>query len=132
MTTPWLNLPGDFKIAMRPRLPDAVRAISDAVGENTGAAAAGEKFQRDVRTAVKVALDRFVDLARTDEPALPPRIREVFVGLGAAEARENRGPETVLASLRIAARLLLREATLALSEQRPVSVAEVIDLADAT
>jgi hypothetical protein len=132
MTTPWLNLPGDFAIAMRPRLPDAEQAISAAVGENTGTAAAGEKFQRDVRTAVKVALDRFVDLAGTDEPALPPRIREVFVGLGAAEARENRGPETVLASLRIAARLLLREATLALSEQRPVSVAEVIDLADAT
>jgi hypothetical protein len=115
---------------MRPRLPAAVAAIASAVGENSETG--GEKFERDVRTAVQVALDRFLDLAGTDQPALPPRIREVFVALGAAEARESRGPEALLASLRIASRLLLRTATEALAEQRPVSVAEVIDLSDAT
>jgi hypothetical protein len=127
---PWLHLPADLAVAMRPRLPAAVAAIAAAV--EAGSEAGGEKFERDVRTAVQVALDRFVDLAGTDEPALPPRIREVFVALGAAEARENRGPEALLASLRIASRLLLRTATQALAEQRPVSVAEVIDLSDAT
>ncbi|MBO3739255.1 PucR family transcriptional regulator [Actinoplanes flavus] len=130
MNTPWQNLPTDLAVAMRPRLPAAVREIATAVRESPGAGA-GEKFERDVRTAVTVALDRFLDLAGTREPALPPRIREVFVALGAAEARENRGPETLLASLRIAARLLLRTATEALGELRPVSVAEVIDLSDA-
>ena len=45
-----------------------------------------------------VALERFLDLVGTDEPALPPRSREVFVGLGAAEAREDRGPEALLAA----------------------------------
>ncbi|GIE81883.1 hypothetical protein Aph02nite_78330 [Actinoplanes philippinensis] len=128
--SPWLHLPADLAVAMRPRLPAAVAAIVTAVGESSEAA--GEKFERDVRTAVQVALDRFLDLAGTDEPALPPRTREVFVALGAAEARENRGPEALLASLRVASRLLLRTATQALAEQRPVSVAEVIDLSDAT
>ncbi|KHD77437.1 PucR family transcriptional regulator [Actinoplanes utahensis] len=127
---PWLHVPADLADAMRPRLPDVVPAIAGAVGAvSTGA---GEKFERDVRTAVQVALERFLELAGTDEPALPPRIREVFVALGAAEARENRGPETLLASLRIAGRLLLRTATLALEESRPVSVAEVVELSDAT
>jgi hypothetical protein len=129
-TTPWRHLPADLAPAMRPRLPAAVQEIATAVRESPGAGA-GEKFERDVRTAVRVALDRFLDLAGTGEPALPPRIREVFVALGAAEARENRGPETLLASLRIASRLLLRTATQSLAEQRPVSVAEVIDLSDA-
>ncbi|MEV0900548.1 helix-turn-helix domain-containing protein [Actinoplanes sp. NPDC049802] len=131
MTTPWQNLPTDLALAMRPRLPAAVQEIATAVRESPGAGA-GEKFERDVRTAVQVALDRFLDLAGTREPALSPPIREVFVALGAAEARENRGPETLLASLRVASRLLLRTATQALGELRPVSVAEVIDLSDAT
>jgi hypothetical protein len=128
--SPWLHVPADLAVAMRPRLPAAVAAIAAAVGESSDAG--GDKFERDVRTAVQVALDRFLDLAGTDEPALPPRIREVFVALGAAEARESRGPEALLASLRVASRLLLRTATEALAEQRPVSVAEVIDLSDAT
>ena len=69
------------------------------------------KFKRDVRTAVQVALERFLDLVGTDEPALPPPVREVFVALGAAEAREDRGPEALLAALRTASRLMLRTAS---------------------
>jgi hypothetical protein len=127
---PWLHVPADLAAAMRPRLPAAVEAIAAAVG-SAEPGLAGDRSARYVRTAVQVALDRFLDLAGTGEPALPLRTREVFVALGAAEARENRGPETLLASLRIAARLLLRAATQALGELRPVSVAEVIDLSDA-
>ncbi|MFI1990790.1 PucR family transcriptional regulator [Actinoplanes sp. NPDC020271] len=134
MTTPWQRVPSDLAAAMRPRLPTAVRAIAEAVAEaNPGSAeTAGEKFNRDVRTAVQVALERFVDLAGTGEPALPPPIREVFVALGAAEARENRGPEFLLGALRTAARLLLRAASQSLAESRPVTVDEIIDLSDAT
>src|ERR1044071_4681090 len=124
MTTPWRRVPTDLAAAMRPRLPDAVAAIAVAVaGMNPAFAdATGVKFERDIRTAVQVALDRFLDLAGTDEPALPPRIREVFVALGAAEARENHGPEVLLAALRTAARLLLRTASQSLAESRPVTV----------
>jgi hypothetical protein len=131
MDTPWQRLPSDLAAAMRPRLPEAVQAIAGAVGENAPESA-GAKFRRDAYTAVRVALDRFADLAGTAEPALPPPIREVFVALGAAEARENRGPELLLGALRTAARMLLRTASQSLAEVRPVTVDELIDLADAT
>ena len=112
--TPWQRLPadladGDAAAAWRrpcgrsptpsPRRRPAFAAIEDA------------KFERDVRTAVQVALERFLDLVGTDEPALPPPVREVFVALGAAEAREDRGPEVLLAALRMASRLMLRTAS---------------------
>lgn len=131
--TPWQRLPLDLSAAMRPRLQSTVRAIAAAVTGATPAFAtiADAKFQRDVRTAVQVALERFLDLVGTDEPALPPRSREVFVALGAAEAREDRGPEALLAALRIASRLMLRMASESLAQVRPVDTAELIDLSDA-
>jgi len=115
---------------MRPRLPAAVQAIAGAVTEATaGLVKTGTaKFERDARSAVEVALARFVDLAGTDEPALPPRFREVFVALGAAEAREHRGPEVLLAALRTASRLLLRMASESLAGLRPVDLDELIEL----
>ncbi|GAB7044027.1 MULTISPECIES: PucR family transcriptional regulator [Catenuloplanes] len=129
--TPWHRLPADLAAAMRPRLPSAARTIADAVAATTPAFAAGAHVDRDVRAPVQVALERFADLAGTDEPALPPRIREVFVALGAGEARENRGPELLLGALRTASRLMLRLASEALAGLRPVSVDELIDLSDA-
>ncbi|MEU4428525.1 helix-turn-helix domain-containing protein [Actinoplanes sp. NPDC024001] len=128
--TPWQRLPPDLAAAMRPRLPGAIQAIVAGTAPTFGTA--GAKFERDVHTAVQVALERFADLAGTGEPALPPRIREVFVALGAAEARENRGPEVLLGALRTAARMLLRTASQSLAEVRPVTVDELIDLAEAT
>ena len=132
--TPWQRLPADLPTAMRPRLAATVRAIADAVTAATPAFAhtGNAKFERDVRTAVQVALERFLDLSGTDEPALPPRIREVFVALGAAEARENRGPEVLLSALRMANRLMLRMASESLAGVRPVAVEELIDLSDAS
>jgi hypothetical protein len=118
---------------MRPRLPATVRALAGAVIEATPAFATIEdaKFASDARTAVRVALERFLDLVGTDQPALPPRVREVFVALGAAEAREDRGPEALLAALRMAARRLLRMAAESLAEVRPVGTDLLIDLSDA-
>ena len=131
---PWRRLPADVATALRPRLPDAVEAVADAVTAATPAFAAIEdsKFDRDLRTAVRVALEHFLDLVGTDEPALPPQVREVFVALGAAEAREDRGPETLLAALRTASRLMLRTAYESLARVRPVSTGELLDLSEAT
>jgi len=128
--TPWHRLPPGLAGAMRPQLPATVRAIADAVTASTPAFTAmeSEKFRRDVHAAVLVALERFLDLIGTDEPALPRPVREVFVALGAAEARENRGPEALLAAMRAAARLLLRAAATALGE---IDVGLLIDLSDA-
>ncbi len=118
---------------MRPRLAATVQAIADSVTDATPAFATIEdsKFERDVHTAVHVALERFLDLVGTDEPALPPRFRDVFVALGAAEARENRGPEALLAALRIASRLMLRTACETLALVRPVDTEMLVDLSEA-
>ncbi|GAA3388165.1 PucR family transcriptional regulator [Cryptosporangium minutisporangium] len=130
---PWRSLPPDLADAMRPRLEQTVREIADAVTATSPAfrSISDPKFERDVRTAVTVALERFLDLAGTDQPALPPQSREVFASLGAAEAREERGPEALLAAFRTASRLILRTCGEALARRRPVSAEELIDLSDA-
>jgi len=131
--TPWHRLSTDLSAAMRPQLAATVREVADALTEATPVFAESDnsKFERDLRTAVTVALERFLELVGTDEPALPPHSREVFAGLGAAEARENRGPEALLAAFRMASRVMLRKACEALAVVRPVDTAELIDLSDA-
>ncbi|EXG80065.1 PucR family transcriptional regulator [Cryptosporangium arvum] len=131
--TPWQRLPPDLATALRPRFDETVREIADAVTAASPAfrGISDPKFPRDVKTAVTVALGRFLDLAGTGSPALPPETRAVFVGLGAAEAREERGPDVLLAAFRTAARLMMRACGEALARLRPVSAAELIDLSDA-
>jgi len=130
---PWRRLPPDLADALRPRFEETVREIADAVTATSPAfrGISDPKFSRDVRTAVTVALERFLDLAGTDEPALPPQSRAVFLGLGAAEAREERGPEVLLGAFRAASRMMLRTCGEALARLRPVSAEELIDLSDA-
>src|SRR5262245_3693712 len=115
---------------MRPQLPATVQAIADAVTAATPAFTAieSDKLRRDIHAAVRVALERFLELIGTDEPALPPHFRAIFVALGAAEARENRGPEALLAAMRTAARLLLRAAATSLAS---TDVEALVDLSDA-
>jgi len=118
---------------MRPRLAATTQAVASAITAAVPAfATAGEpKVTRDVQAAVQVALEHFFDLVGTSEPALAPRAREVFLALGAAEAREDRGPEALLAALRTASRVLLRTAAEALAEVGVVDTAALIDLSDA-
>ncbi|MDG4771469.1 helix-turn-helix domain-containing protein [Solwaraspora sp. WMMD792] len=131
--TPWQRLPAELAPAMRPRLAAVVDTVAAAVTELTPEFVGIDdpKFRADVRTAVDVALQRFLDLVGTTEPALPPRVREVFVALGAAEAREDRGPQALLAALRVAGRLLLRQVGQALATVRPVDAEALADCADA-
>jgi hypothetical protein len=118
---------------MRPRLEATVQAIASAVTAEVPAFTTIDdaKFSRDVLTAVQVALERFLDLVGTSEPALAPRARELFLALGAAEAREDRGPEALLAALRTASRVLLRTAAESLAQLRVLDTAALIDLSDA-
>jgi hypothetical protein len=131
--TPWQRLPPELAAAMRPRLPATVQAIADAITVATPAFAGIEdaKFTRDVHTAVQAAVERFLELVGTDDAALPAGVREVFVALGAGEAREDRGPEALLAALRMASRLLLRTASESLAELGPVDAVALVDLSDA-
>lgn len=133
--TPWQRLPAALAPALRGRMTAMVDAVA---GELTGSIYAGiddAKVAQDVRRGVKVALERFVDLVGTDAPALPDDVRDTFVNLGAAEAREDRAPETLLAALRTSARLMLRETAEALVQAlphaHPLATEDLLDLADA-
>ncbi|MEJ2577860.1 MAG: helix-turn-helix domain-containing protein [Kineosporiaceae bacterium] len=158
--TPWRRLPPELAAAIRPELDEVVRAVVGAVagtgagtptGVGTGAGPptgvgtgarndpengpgrdlGRDKLAQDIRTGVRVALEGFLDLLGTDGEALSPRVREVFVGLGAAEARSGHGPESLLPALRAASRVLLRLASRTLAELRPVEVEDLIDLSGA-
>lgn len=132
--TPWRRLPPDVASALRPVLGQAAREVSAEVTGSVPAFAAigaSAKFSRDLDAAVRAGLERFVDLIATSQEALTPAVRERFTGLGAAEARDGRGPETLLSALRVASRLALRAAVDAVTGSRAIGVREVVDLSDA-
>lgn len=128
---PWQRLPAELVPVLRPRIENTVQSVVDEITTSVFAESGNPKVERDIERGVRVAVERFADLIGTADPALPPGVRETFVELGAAEAREERTPETLLAALRIAARVLLRTTTEALAAARPPTTNDVIDLSDA-
>lgn len=129
---PWQRLPAGLADALRPRLDGTAEELADAITSAPEIARLrSPKFDHDVRAAARVALGRFVALVGTAEPALPPPVREEFVALGAAEAREDRGPDALIAGFRAGSRLLLRSTVRALEALRPVDADLLLDLADA-
>ena len=132
-STPWQLLPPELAGALGARLAPTVDAVARNVSESVPAFAEIDdpKFKRDVHAAVQVAVQRFRDLIGTDQPALPAEVRETFVALGAAEAREDRSPDVLLAALRTASRGLLRSASEVFADIRPLEDGELLDLADA-
>jgi hypothetical protein len=133
-TAPWSRLPADVASALRPVLAQTAREVAAEVTGSIPAFAeigGGAKFSRDLDAAVGAGLERFVDLVATGQEALTPAVAELFTGLGAAEARDCRGPEILLSALRISSRLMLRATVDAVARSRPVGVREVMDLSDA-
>jgi hypothetical protein len=106
-------------------------SANSSAADSSAADSSAAKFSRDLDAAVRTGLERFADLVATGQEALTPVVRELFTGLGAAEARDGRGPEILLSALRISSRLLLRGAADAVARSRPVGVREVVDLSDA-
>jgi hypothetical protein len=130
-TTPWQRLPAPLVPALRGRMAALVDAVAGEITGSVYADVKDAKVTHDVRRGVGAALERFADLVGTDEAALPAGVRETFVDLGAAEAREDRPPEMLLAALRTSARVMLRETSEALAQARPLTTEDLIDLSDA-
>jgi hypothetical protein len=129
---PWSRLPGDLAARLNARLASTAEALAAAaIATPRFAEIADPKFTADVDTAVRVALERFVALIGTSDPALPTSVRDVYVGLGAAEARDERGTEVLVTALRAAARALFRIAATELAETGAGSTDELVDLSDA-
>lgn len=130
---PWRLLDPGIAAAITTRFDEIADEIADGVTRSVPEFADSDsaKNRRDIDEAVTVALRRFVQLIGTDEAALSPEASEVFVGIGAAEAREARGPQVLFAALRAASRLMLRELVDAVARHGAVSTDAVIELSDA-
>lgn len=130
---PWLGLGPEVATALGQQLDEVVRQLAEGIAASVPEFATIDdpRFARDTVEAVTAALERFVSLVGADEPALSREIRETFVSLGAAEARENRGPNAVISALRVGARLLLSETTAAVRTVVPLTSEHVLQIADA-
>lgn len=129
--TPWQRLPAALVPALRARLETIVDTVASEITASVFIGVDNSRITQDVRRGVRVAVEHFLELVGTDEPAMPVRVRETFVELGAAEAREDRTPETLLSALRAAARVMLRTMSDALADVRPLETEDLIDLSDA-
>ena len=91
-------------VALRPGLERVISDVIAAVGAEVPAysLAADEGVQQALRTGVRVALERLMDLLGADQPALGPAAA-VYERIGAAEYREQRPLEAVLAAYRVGA-----------------------------
>ena len=117
---PWRTLPQDIGPLVQPYAPQFVEELHEALEREIpvflSVARTDPNFSSDVEMAVNLAATSFLSLIGHDEPALSPESRDVFTRLGADEAREGRGVETLLAAYRVGARLALRIIVLALED----------------
>jgi PucR-like helix-turn-helix protein len=104
------RLPPETAVALRPALPGLAEEIIEGIRKEVPEYARELRgaFGHNVRTGVEVALRRFVDAI--EHPGEPPaaRGRDVYVALGAGEAREGRSLDALLAAYRVGARISWR------------------------
>lgn len=105
---------------MNPYVPQFVEELREALEREVPVfvtvARTDPTFSKDVETAVNLAATSFISVIGQDTPALTTDSHAVFTQLGADEAHEGRGLETLLAAYRVGARLALRIIVLALED----------------
>src|SRR3954468_22350971 len=103
-------LPPESGAVLRPALPGIGEAILEAIRAEVPeyARPLTGTFGANVRRGVEVALRRFVDSLEHPGGAPAQRGREVYVGLGAGEAREGRSLDSLLSAYRVGARVAWR------------------------
>src|SRR4051794_40577207 len=103
-------LPPEAAAPLRPALPGLAEEIIEAIRNEVPEYARELRgaFGRNVRVGVEVALRRFIDAI--EHPGEPPaaRGRDVYLALGAGEAREGRSLDALLAAYRVGARVSWR------------------------
>lgn len=101
---PWAALDPRVAAPLRPRVPQLVREVLDAV---QSAVPEYSALDPAVSRGVHVALDGFLDLVEGgDETRLPGR--EVYVRFGQAQARQGRSLDALLHAYRAGARVAWR------------------------
>jgi hypothetical protein len=107
---PWLRLPVEVSEVLRPAISRVVEEIIEAIPQDVPVYAMPMegRFGQGVRQGVQVALNRFLDLPETRQPALSQDSRWVYEALGRGEVRSGRSLESLLAAYRSGARVTFR------------------------
>lgn len=107
---PWFRLPVEVSEVIRPAIKDVVEEIIAVIPQDVPVYAMPMegRFGQGVRQGVQVALNRFLDLPETRQPALSEDSRWVYEALGRGEVRSGRSLESLLAAYRSGARVTFR------------------------
>jgi hypothetical protein len=107
---PWLSLPTEVAVVLRPVVKEIVEAIIDGIPRDVPVYAMPMegRFGQGVRQGVTIALNRFLDLPGTRLPALSEDGKWVYENLGRGEVRSGRSLESLLAAYRYGARVTFR------------------------
>jgi len=100
----------DIGHRLRPALPSVAVEIIDTIAREVPSYSRPLEgtFGAGVRRGVEVALNRFLDLPGSTQPALQSRDRDVYLALGRGELRQGRTLEVLLAAYRVGARVAFR------------------------
>lgn len=107
---PWLRLPVEVSEVLRPAIGQVVEEIIAVIPQDVPVYAMPMegRFGQGVRQGVQVALNRFLDLPETRQPALSEDSRWVYEALGRGEVRSGRSLESLLAAYRSGAKVTFR------------------------
>ncbi|HET7399707.1 MAG TPA: helix-turn-helix domain-containing protein [Intrasporangium sp.] len=107
---PWLSLPAEISVQLRPAFADVVEEIISTIPHTVPdyALPMEGRFGQGIRQGVGVALDRFLDLPGTRLPALSEDSKWIYERLGRGEVRAGRSLESLLAAYRAGARVTFR------------------------
>lgn len=107
---PWAALPQQLGPLLRPDLPAVVEDVIATISREVPSYARPLEgtFGEGILHGVQIALERFLDLPGTDDPALPTHSRGVYIALGRGELRQGRSLEALLGAYRAGARVTFR------------------------
>jgi hypothetical protein len=129
---PWTLLDRTIARMLRPAVPLAVDAALSEIGEDLpvfGGELYGA-FGHAVRRGIELALTRLLDLLGSPDPALDPRLVQLYESFGEAESRQGRPMDTLLAAYRIGARVTWAQFSAAAVEAG-VETRQLVTLAEA-
>jgi hypothetical protein len=126
-------LPADIAGRLRPALPGVVEELIDMIAREVPSYSRPleGRFGAGVRRGVQVALNRFLDLPGTTQPALQPAERHVYLQLGRGELRQGRSLEALLAAYRVGARVAFRRLA-GIARESGLDPEALVTLAEAT
>jgi hypothetical protein len=129
---PWTSLNPTIAEMLRPAVPLAVDAALSEIGEDLPVLGGdlGGAFGHAVRRGIELALGRLLDLLGSPDPALDPRLVQLYESFGEAESMQGRAMDGLLAAYRVGARVTWAQFSAA-AVDAGVDTRQLITLAEA-